>query len=104
MYIVGIMSKNRKKKYFISFIEEFWVGQKPETWTGRVEIHEDGGQSTEIPLSSKNREEVEALREKWDFRIYALNKFTTFLIELQGVKHGERGKRYKYGEEVRDDA
>jgi len=104
MYIVGIMSKNRKKKYFISFIEEFWVGQKPETWTGRVEIHEDGGQSTEIALSSKNREEVEALREKWDFRIYALNKFTTFLIELQGVRNDNKGRRCRSGEQSRDDA
>jgi len=98
------MVKNRKKKYFINFIEEFWQGQLPNTWIGRVEIHEDSGVSTEIALSSHNREEVEDLREKWDFKTYDLNKFTTFLIELQGVKHGERGKRYKYGEEVRDDA
>ena len=98
--------KNRKKKYFISFIEEFWDGQKPGTWIGRVEIHEDSGKSTEIALSSKNREEVEALREKWDFETYNLSKFTTFLIELQGVKYGDKGKAYRYTKQnpLRDDA
>ena len=104
MYIVGIMSKNRKKKYFISFIEEFWRGQLPNTWIGRVEVYVKGGEKTEIALFSHDSEEVEALIEKWDFKDYNLSEFTDFLIELQGVKYGDRGKRYKYGEEVRDDA
>ena len=98
------MAKNRKKKYFISFIEEFWRGQLPNTWIGRVEVYAKGGEKTEIALFSHNSEEVEALIEKWDFKDYNLSEFTDFLIELQGVKYGERGKGYKYGEEVRDDA
>ena len=99
-----MMSKNRKKKYFISFIEEFWDGQKPGTWIGRVKIHEDSGKSTEITLSSKNREEVEVLREKWDFKTYDLDKFTTFLIELQGVRNDNKERGCRSGEQSRDDA
>ena len=96
--------KTNKKKYFISFIEEFWRGQLPNTWIGRVEVYVKGGEKTEIALSSKNREEVEALREKWDFKTYDLDKFTTFLIELQGVRNDNKERGCRSGEQSRDDA
>jgi len=55
--------------YFISFIEEFWSGQKPDTTIGRIEVYGDGEYATEeIPWATDRVDRFGEFRERWDFR------------------------------------
>lgn len=62
-----------KKRYFISFIEEFWPHQKPGTTMGRVEVYKDDGGAyavEEIRFGTEKIKEFWRFREKYDFRHY----------------------------------
>ena len=58
------------KKYFISIVEEFWDGQKPNTFIGRAEVHIDSEQYAidEIDIRSFNPAGVEEIRKEYDFK------------------------------------
>lgn len=63
-----------KRKYFITFTEEFWMGRdkKFESWVeGRLEIYDNFGDSPyaikEIRFCN-NADDWYKFREKWDFR------------------------------------
>jgi len=54
---------------WISFIEEYWPGQKPGTTIGRIEVYRDGEYaSEEIPWATGRVERFSAFRDRWDFR------------------------------------
>lgn len=62
------------KRYFVSFIEEFWMGRDPkyEDWTeGRMEIYDNFGDSPwaidEIRFCN-NESDWWEFRERWDFK------------------------------------
>lgn len=56
------------KKYFISFIEEFWERQKPKI-IGRIEVYEKSKKYAveEIRFCTDKEELFYKFREKWDF-------------------------------------
>lgn len=58
-------------KYFISFIEECWPGQRVKI-TCRMEVGpspaRDAYDKDEIHFHTNKVEEYERLREKWDFK------------------------------------
>ena len=58
----------KNKKYFLSFIEEFWQGQKVKTM-GRVEVYIEDEQYAieEIRWGTDKVEEFSKFRDKWDF-------------------------------------
>lgn len=62
------------RKYFLSFVEEFWPGQIDGTWIGRIEVHTKEGQ-WEIGIGTHNREVVEKLRDKYDFKTVGKRRF-----------------------------
>ncbi len=81
------------KRYFISFVEEFWVGQKKGTWIGRMEYYIVGGEDKlypdEIGMGTFDREGVERLRERYDFKEVSgrtLKKIIKEIERLRGVK------------------
>lgn len=61
--------KVKNKKYFLSFVEEFWQGQIVKTM-GRVEVCVDDEQYAieEIRWATDSTEEFSEFREKWDFK------------------------------------
>ncbi len=77
----------RNKKYFINFVEEFWVGSKIPGHFGRIEIFEEDNEVEELRFEIKNEQEYIAFREKWDFRDISEN-------ELKELKE-ENLKLYK---------
>jgi hypothetical protein len=70
--------KSKKKieviMYFISFVEEFWDGQREGTWIGRMEYSRDQDDwrddkyPDEVAIGTANRDAIEALRDEWDFK------------------------------------
>ena len=64
------MRAGKMSKYFLSFIQEFWPGQLPDTWIGRIEYHVIGSGEKypdELGFGTKDRAAVERLRDKYDF-------------------------------------
>jgi len=61
-----------ENKYFISFVEEYWPGQLPNTTIGRIEVSGDSRESPhnteEIPWGTERIDEFRAFRERWDWR------------------------------------
>lgn len=57
-------------KYFISFVEEYWPGQRVKI-VCRMEVRpepaKDAYDKEEIHFHTNKVEEYEKLREKWDF-------------------------------------
>lgn len=70
-------------KIFCSVIEEFWPGQKEGTWIGRVEYDTGERYPDELRLATFDREGVEKLRDKYDFRDLTPEEFKelTKLVE-----------------------
>ena len=60
----------KKPKVFISFVEEYWPGQKENTTVGRIEVHKPNDEyaSEEIRWGTYKVKEFLEFREKWDFR------------------------------------
>jgi len=56
------------KKYFISFVEEYWQGQIPRIM-GRIEVYEKDEEYAveEIRFCTDRGELFYEFREKWDF-------------------------------------
>ena len=66
-------------KYFLSFVEEFWPGQLDGTWIGRIEYCEVGKEdmfAEEVGIGTHDRDAVERLREKYDFKTVGEGKFS----------------------------
>ena len=66
------------KKYFLSFIEEYWPGQIEGTWIGRVEYKEKNSHGVfpnELGIGTSNRVAVIRLRDKYDFKTVSKRKF-----------------------------
>ena len=79
-------------KYFINIVEEFWPGQREDTWIGRVEYIEEskyGDYLEEINFSTFDRDGAEKLIQKYDFRTISKREFTKLkqkVAELNQVK------------------
>ncbi len=57
------------KKFFISFVEEYWPNQKPGTSIGRIEVYTDKIYADEeIRWAADKLENFYEFREAWDFR------------------------------------
>ena len=66
-------------KYFLSFIEEFWDGQKPNSFIGRIEIYTGGEyDDEEIAIRTFDVAGIIKLRDKYDFE--EVNKKTLEII------------------------
>lgn len=77
-------SSHTSDKIFVSFTEEFWPGQKEGTWIGRIEYDRGERYPDELPLSTFDREGVEKLRDKYDFRDLTPEEFKE-LTKIVGV-------------------
>ena len=54
---------------FISFVEEFWNGQKENTTMGRIEVYTDGEYADEeIRWGTYRVDDFYEFRAAWDFR------------------------------------
>jgi len=74
-------------KYFISFTEEFWPGQKDGTWIGRMEYRLPDQQfPDEMGFGSLDRAAVEELRAKYDFTEVDKKTFDTIVQEIERIK------------------
>jgi hypothetical protein len=65
------ITKPTKEKYiFLSWIEEFWPGQREDVILGRVEVERPGDlyPSEEIRFVLPNTQSSYAFRDKWDFK------------------------------------
>lgn len=76
-------------KYFLSFVEEFWPGIKPEyqDWCiGRVEIYIDTEQWAidELRFATPNTKEWQDFREEWDFK--DIENLEEFKLKLKKFK------------------
>ena len=82
------------KKYFISFIEEFWSGQKVKH-LGRVEVYDDYSEYAidEIRFAFNDTELYSKIREKWDFKKVTEKE----LKELENILKTEIDKINKEG-------
>lgn len=90
---------------WISFIEEFWKGQREGTAMGRIEVYRDNPHryaDEEIRFATDRVEEFEVFREHWDWmditeyhltwlRSYTAKKFCV----AQTGKHNEKDNRRK---------
>ena len=63
--------KSTNKKYFLSFVEEFWSGQLVNH-LGRVEVYDKTSKSPyakeEIRFVFNDSKEYWGVRDKWDFK------------------------------------
>ena len=83
------------KKYFISFIEEYWQGQKEGTWIGRMEFEEVGKEvmyPDEIWIGTFNRDGVEKLMDKYDFREVSERTFKKIKKEIERLREIKGGE------------
>jgi len=59
------------RKYFLSFIEEFWPKQMDNTYIGRVEVYADEANTPyaieEIRFAFADYNKYSTVRKKWDF-------------------------------------
>ena len=55
---------------FISFVEEYWPGQKPGTTIGRIEVHtrDSDYADEEIGWATARVDRFNKFRARWDFR------------------------------------
>ena len=59
------------ERYFVSFVEEYWRRQLPNTTMGRIEVRDDDISPyaiEEIRWATDKVEEFAWFRERWDFR------------------------------------
>ncbi len=72
------------RKYFISFIEEFYPHQKPGTWMGRAEYYNgtDDEYGDELSIGSFDREGVLELRGKYDWKHITEKEFKKLQKEI----------------------
>lgn len=83
----------KNKKYFLSFTEEFWQGQKVRTM-GRVEVYTKDEQYAieEIRWGTDMINEFLKFRDKWDFKNVdqkILDKIRKTLDEKFCIKRGD---------------
>ena len=93
--------KSTNKKYFLSFIEEFWSGQLVNH-LGRVEVYDETSKSPyakdEIRFVFNDSKEYWKVREEWDFKNVTeeeLSKLKRILKRyvkkaINNVKKGEK--------------
>ena len=60
----------RNNDVWISFVEEYWQGQREGTSIGRVEVYprDSGYASEEIPWATERVDRFNEFRDRWDFR------------------------------------
>ena len=69
------------RNIFLSFVEESWPGQKPNTYIGRLEIYYPGNtmgySDDEVSTTANGKEQVKKMwkfRDKWDFANVSTHK------------------------------
>ena len=75
------------KPYFLSFIEEYWQGQKPNSAVGRIEVtdvrDETGYACEEIRIGTYKLDEYQVFREKWDWKSVTKEELDTIREEAK---------------------
>lgn len=60
------------KPFFLSFIEEYWQDQRPNSAVGRIEVHDARDKSEwaceEIRIGTFKLAEYQRFRDKWDWK------------------------------------
>ncbi len=67
-----IFPANPDKPYFLSFIEEYWQDQRPNSVVGRIEVTDvrdpKGWPCEEIRIGTYKLAEYQRFRDKWDWK------------------------------------
>ena len=75
----------RNYKYFISFTQEYWPGQKEDTVLGRFEVITDEEQWAidEIRVGTFKFGEFHRFNEKWGFKHYNIIGYWLFKLYVR---------------------
>lgn len=88
-----------KKRYFVSFVEEFWPGQKEGASIGRVEVYERGQEYAvdELRWGTRDVDGFLDFENKWDFKELSESELASLKEGLKAFREQREEKESENG-------
>ena len=78
-----------RRNYFLSFIEEYWPGQREGTFIGRIEVSAKEGR-WELGIGTFDRDGVERLRVSYDFKTVNERVYRKIKHLVEGLNNAKK--------------